>query len=67
MTDVAEAFKQRATELGITYAQIATNLGISRQSVYRKLNGITDLTLGEAWSIASTLDLDLAKVIRAAA
>jgi gp16 family phage-associated protein len=64
MTNLAATFKQRATELGISQPQLAAVLGLNRQSVYRKLNGLSPMTVGEAYAIAEHLGLKLSKLLR---
>lgn len=61
---IAETFKERAKERGVTQEDLAVVVGINRQSVYRKLNGITPMTLGEAYLMAEHLGLNLSKLLR---
>lgn len=62
--ELAAALKKRATELGVTQPQLAKVVGINRQSIYRKLNGKSQLTVGEAWLIAEHLGLRLSTLLR---
>lgn len=61
---IAEAFKARAQERGVTQPELAAVVGVNRQSIYRKLNGLTPMTLGQAWLMADYLGLNLAKLMR---
>lgn len=62
--NLAATFKDRAAERGVTQPQLARVLGLNRQSVYRKLNGLSPITVGEAWLIATHLGLNLSKLLR---
>lgn len=61
---LAAALKARAIERGVTQPELAEVVGCNRQSIYRKLNGITPLTVGEAWMIAEHLGLRLSSLLR---
>lgn len=62
--DLAAALKQRAIQRGVTQPQLAEVVGCNRQSIYRKLNGLSPLTVGEAWLIAEHLGLRLSTLLR---
>lgn len=62
--NLAATFKARATELGVTQPQLAKVLGCNRQSIYRKLNGLTPMTVGEAWLLAEHLGLKLHRLLK---
>ena len=50
--------KKIIEDRGIKYQYLAKELGISRESLYNKVNGKTEFTAGEIRSIAKTLALD---------
>ncbi|WP_276888819.1 helix-turn-helix domain-containing protein [Faecalibaculum rodentium] len=43
---------------GVSMSDLAHKLGMSRSTLYRKLNGITEFTLGEIQDILDYLGLD---------
>lgn len=50
--------KARLVEKGLKQSDLAKQLGISPQSLNRKLNGISDFRLSELEEIAKVLDID---------
>ena len=50
--------KKIIEDRGIKYQYLAKELGISRESLYNKVNGKTEFTAWEIRSIAKTLALD---------
>ena len=47
---------------GIKYQYLAGKLGISRESLYNKLNGKTEFTAGEIRNMADALSLSFATI-----
>jgi len=50
--------KARLVEKGLKQSDLAKCLGISVQSLNRKLNGVSDFRLSELEEIAKALDID---------
>lgn len=50
--------KARLVEKGLKQSDLAKYLGISVQSLNRKLNGVSDFRLSELEEIAKILDID---------
>ena len=49
--------RARFTELGLTQAEVAEKIGISANSLSRKLNGRQDFKLSEVRSLCKVLDI----------
>ena len=50
--------RARFTELGLTQAEVAEKIGISANSLSRKLNGRQDFKLSEVRSLCNVLGID---------
>ena len=50
--------RARFTELGLTQAEVAEKIGISANSLSRKLNGRQDFKLSEVRSLCKVLAID---------
>ncbi|MCX5685189.1 MAG: helix-turn-helix transcriptional regulator, partial [Planctomycetota bacterium] len=59
LLDTNEQLCIRMDELGITRAELAERLGVSRQYVTKLLNGKPNLTLKSLVDIALALDMDI--------
>lgn len=57
--DTTEQICKRMDEIGITRAELAQRLGVSRQYVTKLLNGKPNLTLKSLVDIAMALDTDI--------
>lgn len=53
----ANEIRSKVAEKGLTMAEFAKQLGIDRASVFRKLNGSSEFTVGEAQKAKEALGL----------
>ena len=54
-----ELFKYRLAVAGLTISDMASILGISKQAVYKKVNGQTDWTVPEMYAVSDAMKLTL--------
>ena len=59
LLDTNDQICARMNELGVTRAELAQRLGVSRQYITKLLNGKPNLTLRSLVDIAMALDLDI--------
>jgi len=57
--DLALEFEKRRDELGLSYAEIARRMGVSRQRVHRLFSGTQNSTIGSLLKLALVLGCDL--------
>lgn len=57
MTD-SELLKKKISESGLSVSFIAKKLGISREGLYKKINGTTEFKASEIFAITDLLRLD---------
>ncbi|MBN2081975.1 helix-turn-helix transcriptional regulator [bacterium] len=57
--DLALEFEKRRDELGLSYAEIARRMGVSRQRVHRLFSGTQNSTIGSLLKLALVLDCNL--------
>jgi cyanate lyase len=53
----ADEIRSRVAKKGLTMGDFAKQLGIDRASVFRKLNGSSEFTIGEAQKAKDALEL----------
>jgi len=53
----AEAIRKKIKDSGLTMAEFAHSIGVDRSSAFRKLNGSTEFTVGEAQKAKEALKL----------
>lgn len=56
---LSDLVREAADRHGISQAELAPTLGLTRQALGHRLNGISRWTLTEARAVAEVLDLDL--------
>lgn len=53
----AKLLKAKMVEKGVNVESLADNIGASRSALYRKLNNIEKITIGDAIKIKAALDI----------
>lgn len=63
MHALVEELERRRIEQNVSKQRLAKALGVSRHTVARKLQGLTELTVGEAYAMCKALGTGLQDVL----